>query len=237
MTIQQLLREPMYLYLPEVIHFLATHRATTDARSDSLRVGINYTIILMSACYVEGALEAGLKALLWRRRNLYSKVEMFDFDTRKTISQLFNRVLGDLEARVSRAAGLANYDDMFEVIMGERISKYDLMKPLWEGVTVLFHFRNVIAHGREITASLTQGWWTNGSWEEDFSGGYRKTEDYLLKNKLIDKRFVEDTSQALYFTDGVADHFQSIAEEFIKGLSESLADEDKKAFDSTVWPS
>ena len=65
----------------------------------------------------------------------------------------------------------------------------------------------------------------------------QKGDYHLLKSKLIDKRFAEGTSEALYFTDGVADHFRAIAEEFIKGLSESLTGEDKKAFDSAVWPS
>jgi hypothetical protein len=237
MSIRKFIREPICNYLPEVIEFLVSQRATVQMHSESLRVGINYSIVLNSACYVEGALEAGLKALLWQRRDLYSEVEIPDFNVRKTINRLFNGVFDDLETRISRATGPANYDDLFEIIISERISKYDLIKPLWEGVMVLFHFRNVIAHGREIAASLAQGWWTSGAWEENFSGGYRKTEDYLLKNKLIDKRFVEGSSEALYFTDDVADHFWNIAKEFIKRLSESLTGEEKKAFDSAVWPS
>lgn len=236
MAIHKFIKGAIFHYLPEVNNYLTVQRASISEESGSLRVGLNFSITLNSACYVEGALEAGLKSLLAQRRKLYYSIEKSDFYTRKTTNQIFNKLSDDLEARIGRATGPTSYDDLFEILLSERISKFDAIQPLWEGIVVLFHFRNVIAHGREIAACLSYGWWTEGAWEENFSGGYKKTEDYLLKNKLIEKRFVEELSDAIYFTDEVADHFWKIANEFIKRISESLSGEEKKAFDSAIWP-
>jgi hypothetical protein len=238
MAIEKIITQSICHCLPEVNTFLISQRANVNAFPDTLRVGLNYTIVLNSACYIEGALEAGLKALLRHRRDAFNKVDIPDFETRKAMNTFYRRIEDELEARIGRSTGPSNYDDLFELILGERVSQFDSVKPTWEGVTILFQFRNVIAHGREISARLTQGWWTKGSWEEQFSGGYRKVEDYLTKKKLITKRFTaEDGEEAIYFTDEVADHFCAVANDFIQKVSDSLTGDEKKKFDSAVWPS
>ena len=65
--------------------------------------------------------------------------------------------------------------------------------------------------------------------------GIERIYHYLLKNKLVDKRFVECDSTALYFNDNVADHFWELSKKIVHQISESLAEDVKEAFDSEVF--
>jgi len=124
---------------------------------------------------------------------------------------------------------------LFELLTDQRISDNANVKSLWEGIQTLFQFRNVLAHGREISATMLSAYWIEEEWKELFSGGYKKAENYLLKNKLVDKRFVECDSTALYFNDNVADHFWELSKKIVHQISESLAEDVKEAFDSEVF--
>jgi len=66
-------------------------------------MGINHAIVFYSACYIEGIMEAVLKAVLKRRREIYNKIEMPDFDVRKTTNILFNALEEDLVIRISQS--------------------------------------------------------------------------------------------------------------------------------------
>lgn len=129
-----------------LIDFLTATRETASA--PLLRAAINHAIIFYSACFIEGVLEAGLKALLRRRREVYNRVEMPELEVRKTTNTLFNALEEDVDKRISRATGIDAYDDLFRLVTGSQLSRRDSLKPIWEGMCVLFQFRNMLAHGR-----------------------------------------------------------------------------------------
>jgi hypothetical protein len=196
-----------------------------------VRAGINFSIILGSACYLEGVLEAGLKAFLVQRRMLYNQLETKEFETRRSMNLFYNRIDEDLERRIRSALGASGYDEMFELLIGERLSKLAHVAPIWEGITVLFQLRNVLGHGREVTAqqivSVTPI-------EEVFSGGYRRAEDYLRKRKLLGKKFIEAHSDYIFLSDAVADHFWKLAKQAPKAISKSLQKQYKLQFHNAV---
>jgi hypothetical protein len=82
----------------------------------------------------------------------------------------------------------------------DRLSFTDILGhyPHWEGITTLFHFRNVLAHGRQVSAVRTligqvsnEDGTIQDRFSDEFGGSYRKVEDYLRKQKLISASFVD----------------------------------------------
>ena len=219
-------------YIKEFTEFLLHCR--NDDHSVPLRMGINHAIVFYSACSIEGVMEAVLKAVLKRRREIYNKIEMPDFDVRKTTNILFNALEEDLEIRISRSTGVEPYRDLLEALTGTAISQNQKVKELWEGVNVLFQFRNVLAHGREISASRLSAYWIKEPWQEKFSGGYKRAEEYLFKVGLLERGFMDSDKRDLYFTYAVADHFWDLAHNFVVRVLDALDAQDKEAVDKAL---
>ena len=66
MTITYEYRETIWPSIKAALDHLQMERK--DGMPAEVRAGVNFSIILGSACYLEGVLEAGLKALLRLRR-------------------------------------------------------------------------------------------------------------------------------------------------------------------------
>ena len=215
--------------------FLIKKRNEIEDIDEELRIGINLSIILNSACYLEGAIEAVLKEFVYFKTKALNKVYIPDVETRKEIFSFYNPLMDDLEVRISRTTGMQNYDQLFELFCGERISKMSNMETLWEGVQILFNFRNVIAHGREASACIINAYYYPEPVEE-FSGGYAKLEQYLLKKKIIDKKFTDAEDVTIFFNNEIADHFWSLCNIFLKELSNSLSDDLKEIYNNVIFP-
>ena len=139
----------------------------------------------------------------------------------------FNRLEEDLSHRIS-TANAAGYDELFLLLTGQKLSKLRTVKPLWEGLTVLFQLRNVLGHGREVMAQHVVEY-EGATKEEVFSGGYRKAEDYLRKKKLLDKKFTDAPSEYIFLSDAMADHFWGIAQQVPKVVMRSFDDRERRA--------
>ena len=233
MSIHRKIRAPIWPTIYKTNIHLISQRNGLDEK-DEVRAGINLVVILNTTCFVEGALESGMKGILRQKREAFSKVDIPELETRKTVNILFNNLEKDMEMRIGRTTGIQNYDSMFELLINSKISQYDNVKPLWEGMMVLFNFRNVLAHGREVSATLVNAWNYDEEWKEFFSGGYSKAEKYLQKNELISGKFTESKLDNLYFEDKIADHFWNLSLDFLRKISESLKGEEKVAFDEEV---
>ncbi|MFI5090860.1 MAG: hypothetical protein ACHP7P_12445 [Terriglobales bacterium] len=177
---------------------------------DLVRAGLNFSIVLGSACYLEGVLEALLKAILGYRRAEFNRTKIEDFESRRAMNVYYNRLEEDLSQRIGHSNGAQAYDEVLDLLAGQRLSQLKEVVPLWEGVTVLFNFRNVLGHGREVFASHFAGGAVGGG-KEEFAGGYRKVEDYLRKQGLLSRRFVDAPSEYLFLSDPIADHFWGLA--------------------------
>jgi len=178
---------------------------------DLVRAGLNFSIVLGSACYLEGILEALLKATLDCRRAEFNQTEIEDFESRRAVNVYYSRLEEDLSQRIGHCIGAQAYDEVFNLLAGQPLSQTKEVVPLWEGVTVLFNFRNVLGHGREVFARHFAGGAVVGGFKEEFAGGYRKVEDYLRKQGLLSRRFVDAHSEYLFLSDPIADHFWGLA--------------------------
>lgn len=64
---------------------------------------------------------------------------------------------------------------------------------------------------------------------EDFSGSYKKVENYLQKKKLLPHKFVEAHSEYLFLSDSIADHFFELAKALPKAIMSSLPKKEQTA--------
>jgi len=191
--------------IPPWIDWQTKQRTSPDA-TDAVRAGINFSIILASACYVEGNLERAL-------------LKSIDTSGEHNLP-LYRRLVDDLRQRVARTTGSEGYDEILGLVLGRKANELLGEPVLWETIKTLFFFRNVIAHGRAVGYKLYFPSGVGGFWEEEFSGGYKKVEDFLIRKGLLESRHIEEANNWHYFSDEIADFFWSAAFIFITKLNQ-----------------
>jgi hypothetical protein len=216
-------RESIWPCIAAGLNHLQNQRG--EGISHEVRAGLNFSIILGAACYLEGCFESALKGLLEHQRAVYGRTEIPDFETRRSMHAFYNRVENDLEERITNAFGASGYDETFELLMGRKLSSLEQIAPLWEGVATLFKLRNVLGHGRRVEARHIYP----KPVQEEFSGGYRAAENYLKGKQLLDKKFTDAHDEYLYLSNSTADHFWELAKSVPKALIDSLEGAQKEA--------
>ena len=228
MGIEEIHKYSVFGYIEKHIDFLYFSRKNLQRKQKDEKIGINYSIILMCACLIEGKLESDLKELIRHRHDIFNDVEINNFYDRRINYTVINKLIDLTEDNISRTTGIGNFENLFKLLSYKRIpEKYSDYKN-WEGITVLFNFRNVLAHGREISAKRILAWWTEDDWKDEFKGGYSITEKYLIKKKFIGNGIIEKQSLEYLFTNKVTDHFYSISKSFLKYHSKIVKQEMKK---------
>lgn len=228
MAIEIIHKHAVFPYIEEHVNFLYLSRKNLARKKKEEKIGINYSIILMCACLIEGKLESDLKELLEHRRKVFNNLKVKEFYERRINGTVINRLIGLTEDNITRTTGIGNFESLFKLLSYKRTpEKYSKYKN-WEGITVLFNFRNVLAHGREISAKRILAWWTDDNWKDEFKGGYSATEKYLLKKNFIKKGVLESRSAGHLFTNKVTDHFYSISMSFLKYHSRIVKQEMEK---------
>ncbi|MDF2544943.1 MAG: hypothetical protein K0S47_4661 [Herbinix sp.] len=217
MAIYKIYSEEIYPYYKKEIEFLL--KARNAEQDKELNIPINLNIILACACYTEGFLESSLKNIVKSYREVFNSIDIEEFSKRKPMNIFFNSIEKDLNTRISQCMGIEKYDSLIQLLLNDSFRKDERMKPLIEPLIVLFQLRNVISHGREVNATEYSSYKTNNLFEEYFYGGYKKAEEFLLKNKIIDKKFIESKDVSVFFSDQVADYFVTVTKDFTKILS------------------
>jgi hypothetical protein len=222
MTMQR--KTPIWFCIPPLIRWLTDARnGQTTLLTPDVRSGINFSIILNSGCYIEGAMESGVWALLDQRT--------------QEEDPLCAILREDLKRRFSREfTGAEGYNELFKLVVGVAASDLPEVKPLWEGVVSLFHVRNVLAHGRAITHELDFHVAPGSRWKEKICGPTAKVRKYLLKKKLVPAKPRPLDDEWFFLTDKVADHFSHLATVVIVAIGESLSGQAQKVFQSATGP-
>lgn len=228
MAIEEIHKHSVFPYIEKHIDFLYSSRKNLERKQKDEKIGINYSIILMCACLIEGKLENDLKELLQHRSNVFNDLEVKDFYKRRINGTVMNKLIDLTEDNISRTTGIGNFESLFKLLSYKRTPEKYSDYANWEGITVLFNFRNVLPHGREISAKRILAWWTDDNWKDEFKGGYSATEKYLIKKKFIEKGVIENWSAKYLFTNKVTDHFHSISKSFLKYHSKIVKQEMKK---------
>ncbi len=219
MAMYRIYDEPIYSYYRDIIDFNIQSRESITCRK--LNAAINLNIILNSACFVEGFLEDRGKLLLGYYQEIFQEVHFEEFELRKPKNVFFNNVIEFLNRKISQSTGIDNYNTLFELLIDKSFKTDDTISPFIEGINVLYQFRNVIAHGRQIHFYEVDAYFTDGK-EEVYNGGYKKAETYLIKKGLLSDKIKDVGSSQIYFTNEIADHFNSLATDFTKAFDSFL---------------
>jgi hypothetical protein len=218
----------VFPYIEIHIDSLYSSRKSLERKQKHERIGINYSIMLLSACLIEGRLENDLKELVQHRSKVFNNLDVKDFYKPRINGIVMNKLINLTEDNISRTTGIGNFESLFTLLSYKRTPEKYSNYVNWEGITVLFNFRNVLAHGREISTKRILAWWTDNTWQDEFKGGYNAAEKYLIKKKLIKKGFIENKSAEHLFSNKVADHFHSITKHFLKYHSKIVQQEMEK---------
>jgi hypothetical protein len=205
--------------------WLLKSRSGEPIMSVQERAGLNLTILLNSACYVEGNLESLLRGVLSKRVNASSAID----------NGFLGRLKDDIDGRICRATGPDKHGDMFKLLVGKSLNEYAGDPESWEGIRVLFYLRNVLAHGRMAVGTITL---VDGTFdtvdgtidtieqsEWKFEGGYGRAVEYLQRSDLASIGFEYKHVEEMIFCDPVADHFWKLAQIFSRTLRERLETE------------
>ncbi len=232
MSLIQVQRATIYDVFKTLIEQSINTREKTSDKD--IQQALNLSIILHSACYIEGFLEYSLLNVLQEYRNLYNKVDISEFEIRKPINMFFSNMENSIERNISRSSGLAKYDENMVLLLNQSIMNIEKVKPHIETVQVLFQLRNVIAHGKAISGKailkVSQMLENDNEIENDikileekFEGGYKKAESYLIKKGLVMNPYFEEKEIDNIFLDElfsncVADHFWDTTTTFVTEL-------------------
>ena len=124
---------------------------------DLVKSGLNFSNVLGSVCYVEGILEVLLRGLLNCRDSQCRRSKIDDRDARRAMNTYYARLEDELSHNIVRAVGATGYDEIFTLLTGQRPSQLKKVKPFWESIAVLFNFRNVLGHGRQLSVRHSSG--------------------------------------------------------------------------------
>jgi len=105
------------------------NRSKLDA---DVRAGLNFSIVVGSACFLEGILETALKSFLRNRGSTYHSIDIPDFAKRRGMNIFYNRLEEELELRIATSTGAESYDEMWRLMTGEGLSKLTHVTPLWK---------------------------------------------------------------------------------------------------------
>lgn len=174
---------PIYLQIiqPHLI-WLLKQRPLTEATQD--RIGVNASIILFSAIYLEGFFEDVLCSFIWstydRRRNTKSQA-------------VYN---------IEKLASLDSYIEAFERI-GVPLSNF-LSGVDSEDLNIIFKLRNLLAHGQRDSYYVMHA----GDYKPQTTEGgyYKKLDEFFVKRKIIKYNpHPQGNDFKVIFSDPVAD--------------------------------
>lgn len=206
---------PIWDCLPGATKWQINNRNIIDtvANSDYFRIhqGINYSIILNSACIVEGILD-------YLSRHLILTKSSFNKDNLNEIDQeIINHFLEDIRLKT-----WSKYDAVIKLLVKSTLKKLigKVSPNLYVHLEHLFKYRNVLAHGQSIDMQLIFSDLAKSQIKDiEFKNNFHELIEYLRKNKLAEKKYKDNTLFTdVFFTNKVADHFFSISEEFALNL-------------------
>lgn len=200
----------IYGCIPPWVDWQRNQRTSSDL-PPQVRSGINFSIILCAACFLEGFFERHLVGALDK--------------SVKPTNPLHQRLLEDSRKRARATMGSENYDQMFELVFGKKASAL-CDQETWEAIRILFHFRNMLAHGRAIEYTTYWPPGAGGIWQEEFDGNYAKVQTFLLKKGLIEEEHIRQDDNWYYFQDPVADYFWDAVVRYTSGVESAIVTAD-----------
>jgi hypothetical protein len=184
--------------LPTFISWLLKQRK----RNIRQAYGINLTVILHSACIIEGFLYELMSS---------------ECGTPVYKKSIDDRLLIDLNQRLDNASWQL-YQDLFKIVIGKKISDFTTHEN-WKAVIILFQLRNLLTHGKTIELKF----YNKERVEPVLSGKYSTLYTYYKEIKLIDIKSDDFIPGAVDFvTSESADYFYNETKFLLEQLNEKI---------------
>jgi hypothetical protein len=208
-----LLAMNVWIYYPATIHWIREERNKSLALQTfpltANYKGMNATIILLSACCIEGFLSECLKSFA---------------NPFKPPTSLENRLERDYLETVNYAM-LGDLPDLFRMPLGKPLKDLLNNEPLYKSFEMLSSLRNLLAHAKSVTYKNFDFYAMEvpvTDYKYELTGKQKALEDYLVKLKLIKRN-------ELMLTHNVADHFGAFVKTFIEAVVPLLPEKNQKS--------
>jgi hypothetical protein len=185
-------------YIPRIVYHLHLKRSETPDDID-IDQGRNISIILLLPIWIESVLHTVLDEYLQ-----YHKLKNKN-DKESVSKRLMNGLIVDLEKAQWR-----DYERLAEVILGKKLNKV-IDDNTWEAITVLYKFRNSVAHGKPIKG-------THSSGISKLDGIHDEILLHLVRKKIIKKNTLRP------YSINTVNYFIQETEKFTKALMNKLQD-------------
>ena len=182
--------------------------------------GLNYSIILQTACLIEGHLDLFCRMA----------IKIFLLPREEQMTEFEKRLAKDLMNRIDNTAW-SKYSDLFNLFfekhsqkkkkhnnLKELYNRTEELKETWESVNNLFDLRNILAHGQSIGVDIDP----NVFGKLDLDKKAEEVKKYLLGKGLID--LPTENDEVFYFdeilmNERVADFFFEKSKKFLLALA------------------
>lgn len=172
-----------------------------------LNQGINYSIILNSACIIEGILDFLSRSLIIQKSSF----------NKSNLTELDQIIINTFLDGISNTTW-SKYNSLIKLINKSSLKEYldKIDQNLYTQVEHLFKYRNILAHGQSLTMKLIFS--ETDKLEVDdvqFEKVFEEMIIYLRKYNLSEQKFPKGAFfTSIFFTNEIADHFFMVAETF-----------------------
>ena len=192
-------RQTVWYSYPMMIKWKISERNKMDSdKQHSLIFGINTSLIVDCASFVEGVIDEVLRKVLYHRQ--YPAKD-----------ELKYRLITDLENRLENAQW-TEYIKVSELIIGKTMSN-SLGNDLWKSISTMFVFRNMIVHGKELQIEYYKD--SKEKIRVVVPRKYNTVYGYLIEKRVIIKKIKDRYDRIDIIDNLVIDHFFKISIQFL----------------------
>ncbi len=209
----------VWLYYPSLIKWKMKQRDLLDKQERELISTINASLIIEMTTFWEGLVNEMQSEIFFDRLGQKDKFH-------ESLNTYFDEKLNK--------ATWTTYISIFDLLLGEKISS-KMDNENWKAINILFSFRNMLVHGREIEINYFE---ENGQIMAESPFGFRKVFDFLKEKNLLDISFAPHLNSVDILNKNVVNFLYENLIKFIEDLfnqfPESEIGELKKNFDECL---
>jgi hypothetical protein len=192
---------PLWLYYPSLIKWKIANRDSVDnEKKDYLVPTINASLITDLSTFWEGIV-------------FEMQTEIF-FDRFEHRKDKFNNSLTDYFDKKLSKATWTNYIEYFDLLLGEKLSG-KIENENWKAINMLFSFRNMLVHGKEIEIHYYE---ENGIVKSESPYGHKSIFEFLKSKNLLDLSYSPHLNSVDMLNNKVVDFFHENVIDFIESL-------------------
>lgn len=194
---------PVWLYYPSMIKWEIQQRDLLDkTKTDYLISTINASLIIEMATFWEGIV-------------FEMQTEIFFDRFGKGVDGFQNSLNRYFDNKLSNATWTA-YIEYFDLLLGEKLVERN---ENWKAIQVMFNFRNMLVHGKEIEIHYYDD---NGKLHAESPYGFKKIFDFLKEKRLLDLSFTPHMNSVDILNGNVVNFFYANVIQFIDKLFDIL---------------